>query len=413
MILSRVFVFFKTMSPKHLLQTWRWFGPDDPVSLSNVRQTGSEGVVTALHHVPNGEVWTIDEIEKRKAELARFGLTWSVVESLSIHEDIKTRSGAVADWIENYRLSLRNLASCGLEVVTYNFMPVNDWTRTDIAFKVEDGSLALNFDLVDLAMFEIHLLERPGAKDDFSTEVVDKAVERFKRATQNEKDALIDTILYGIPGEEKRTIKWMRKAIEKYSDIDRKALKENYAHFLRGVVPVADEVGIRLAVHPDDPAFDILGLPRIVSTVEDLREIVSFAPSSANGFCICCGSLCSNPKNDIPAILTEMGSRVHFVHFRNIKKDGKGNFHESDHLDGDVDMYAAMKAVYDMAKTVDHFIPFRPDHGHQMIDDLSKVTNPGYSCIGRMRGLAELRGLQLGILRSDEEEVCGRGESET
>ena len=387
------------MGRKNLLQTWRWFGPDDPVCLADVKQTGAQAVVTALHHVPHGEIWSVDEIEKRKAELAAFGLPWSVVESLTVHEDIKTRSGRVAEWIANYKVSLRNLAARGLEVVTYNFMPVNDWTRTDIAFKVEDGSLALNFDLVDFAMFDVHLLERQGAKEDYSTETVDKAAERFKKATQGEKDRLIDTILFGIPGEEKRTVEWMRKALSKYAEIDRHTLKENYAHFLREVAPVAEEVGIRLAVHPDDPAFDILGLPRIVSTVEDLRDIVSFAASPANGLCICCGSLCSNPKNDIPAILTEMGSRVHFVHFRNVKKDGKGNFYESDHLDGDVDMYAAMKAVHSTAQTVDHFIPFRPDHGHQMMDDLGKVTNPGYSCIGRMRGLAELRGLHLGISR--------------
>jgi mannonate dehydratase len=308
------------MQPKQLLQTWRWFGPDDPVSLADVRQTGTQGVVTALHHVPHGEVWPIDEIEKRKAELAKFDLQWSVVESLSIHEDIKTRSRRHSEWIENYKVSLRNLAACGLEVVTYNFMPVNDWTRTDIAFKVDDGSLALSFDIVDFAMFDIHLLERRGAEKDFSDAIVDKAAGRFKAATQKQKDALIATILYGIPGEEKRTVEWMRGALEKYSDVDRTALKENYAHFLREVAPVAEEVGIRLAVHPDDPAFDILGLPRIVSTVEDLRDIASFAPSPANGFCICCGSLSSNPKNDVPAILTEMGSRVHFVHFEILRK---------------------------------------------------------------------------------------------
>lgn len=384
---------------RRLLETWRWFGPDDPVSLSDVKQTGTQGVVTALHHVPHGEVWTVDEIEKRKRDLAKFGLPWSVVESLSIHEDIKTRSGRVNEWIENYKVSLRNLAACGLEVVTYNFMPVNDWTRTDIAFEVDDGSLALNFDLVDFAMFDIYLLERADAKEDYSTEIVDKAVQRFRNATQKQKDDLIDTVLFGIPGEERRTVEGMRRALEPYTEIDRNALKENYAHFLREVAPVAEEVGIRLAVHPDDPAFDILGLPRIVSTVEDLRDIASFATSPANGFCICCGSLCSNPKNDIPAILAEMGPRVHFVHFRNIKKDGHGNFHESDHLDGDVNMYAAMKSVFETAQTVDHLIPFRPDHGHQMMDDIGKVTNPGYSCIGRMRGLAELRGLHLGISR--------------
>lgn len=387
------------MPAKELLQTWRWFGPDDPVSLSDVKQTGTQGVVTALHHVPHGEIWTTGEIEKRKTELAAYGLNWSVVESLSIHEDIKTRSGRVSEWIENYKVSLRNLAACGLEVVTYNFMPVNDWTRTDIAFKVEDDSLALNFDLVDFAMFDIHLLERANAREDFSDDVVDKAAERFSKASQSRKDELIDTVLFGIPGEDRRTIEGMRRALEPYADIDRSALKENYAHFLREVSPVAEEVGVRLAVHPDDPAFDILGLPRIVSTVEDLRDIASFAPSPANGFCVCCGSLSSNPKNDIPAILKEMGSQVHFVHFRNIKKDGLGNFHESDHLDGDVDMYAAMRTVIETAQTVKHFIPFRPDHGHQMMDDIGKTTNPGYSCIGRMRGLAELRGLHLGISR--------------
>ena len=386
--------------PRHLLETWRWFGPDDPVSLADVKQTGTQGVVTALHHVPHGEVWSIDEIERRKAELAAYGLEWSVVESLSIHEDIKTRSGRCNDWIENYKVSLRNLAACGLEVVTYNFMPVNDWTRTDIAYTVADGSKALYFDWTDFAMFDIHILSRPNASEDFPEEIARRAAERFNTATQKHKDDLVDTILFGIPGEERRTVDGMRRALEPYTEIDRSGLKENYAHFLREVAPVAEELGIRLAVHPDDPPFDILGLPRIVSTVEDLRDIASFAPSSANGFCICCGSLGANPKNDVPAILREMDARVHFVHFRNIKKDAEGNFYESDHLDGDVDMFAAMKTVFETQQAVEHRIPFRPDHGHQMMVDLAKTTNPGYSCIGRMRGLAELRGLQLGISRS-------------
>lgn len=385
---------------KQLLQTWRWFGPDDPVSLTDIRQAGAEGIVTALHHIPHGEVWTVDEIEKRKAELAAHDFEWSVVESLSVHEDIKTRSGKYTHRIENYKTSLRNLAECGINVVTYNFMPVNDWTRTDIAFRVADGSKALYFNWIDLAVFDIHLLERTGADTSFTPEIVAAAEERFRTISDQHKESLIDTILFGIPGEEKRTVAAMRRSLEPYKEIGRKELKENYAHFLREVSPVAEEVGVRLAVHPDDPPFDIFGLPRVVSTVEDLRDIVSFSDSTANGFCICSGSLGANPANDVPAIITEMGSRVHFLHFRNVRRDTDGNFYESDHLEGEVDMYEAMKAAVELQQTVGHTIAFRPDHGHQMMDDLNKITNPGYSCIGRMRGLAELRGLMLGISRS-------------
>lgn len=384
---------------KQLLQTWRWFGPDDPVSLTDIRQAGAEGIVTALHHVPHGEVWTVEEIEKRKAELAAHGFEWSVVESLSVHEDIKTRSGRCEEWIENYKTSLRNLAACGINVVTYNFMPVNDWTRTDIAYRVADGSKALYFNWVDLAVFDIHLLERAGAEASFSPKVVTAAAERFRGMNERQKVDLVDTILFGIPGEEKRTVAGMRKALEPYKEIGRAELKENYAHFLREVSPVAEEAGVRLAVHPDDPPFDIFGLPRVVSTVEDLRDIVSFSDSAANGFCVCSGSLGANPKNDVPAIITEMGRRVHFLHFRNVRRDADDNFFESDHLDGEVDMYAAMKAAIEVQQTLGYAIPFRPDHGHQMMDDMNKSSNPGYSCIGRMRGLAELRGLMLGVSR--------------
>lgn len=388
------------MKQKQLLQTWRWFGPDDPVSLADIKQAGAEGIVTALHHIPHGEIWTVDEIEKRKAELAAGGFEWSVVESLSIHEDIKTRSGRYAEFIANYKTSLRNLAACGIEIVTYNFMPVNDWTRTDIAYRVADGSGALYFNWVDLAVFDIFLLERQNAADSFSPEIVANAETRFAAMDASQKDALIDTILFGIPGEEKRTVKGMRDSLEPYREIGKTELKQNYAEFLREVAPAAAEFGVRLAVHPDDPPFDIFGLPRIVSTVEDLRDIAGFADETANGFCICSGSLGANPANDVPAIIAEMGERVHFLHFRNVKRDEKGNFYESNHLEGEVDMYAAVKAALELQQRLGRDIPFRPDHGHQMLDDQNKVTNPGYSAIGRLRGLAELRGLMLGISRS-------------
>lgn len=386
------------MTAKKLLQTWRWFGPNDPVTLKHIKQAGAQGIVTALHHIPHGAIWTQDEIIKRQQELKAEDFEWSVVESLSIHEDLKTRSGDYLAYIENYKQSLINLAACGIKIVTYNFMPVNDWTRTDIDYPMTDGSRALYFNWNDLAMFDIHILKRADAEADYPENIAQKAAAKFAQSTDEEKQKLIDTILFGIPGEEKRTVEWMRDELRKYHEIDHAGLKENLAYFLNEVAPVADELGIQLAIHPDDPPFDILGLPRIVSTGKDLLDIVSFTDATSNGICFCTGSLGANPANDLPAIITELGTRIHFVHLRNVKKDAEGNFYEADHLGGDTNMYAVMKEISKIQQSVENRIPFRPDHGHQMLDDLNKITNPGYSAIGRLRGLAELRGLEMGIL---------------
>ncbi|HQU83495.1 MAG TPA: mannonate dehydratase [Pyrinomonadaceae bacterium] len=389
-----------TENKKELLQTWRWFGPNDPVPLSHIKQAGVQGIVTALHHVPHGEVWTKDEIVKRQNELKAEDFEWSVVESLTVHEDIKTRSGKYKEYLENYRISLKNLADCGIKTVTYNFMPVNDWTRTDIDYPMQNGARALYFNWVDLAVFDVHLLKRKNAEDDYSVEILQKAEEKFASMSEAEKEKLCATVMFGIPGEKKATLDSMRAKLENYSEIDAKVLKENLAYFLKEVAPTAAECGIKLAIHPDDPPCDIFGLPRIVSTQKDLLDIVSFAEEESNGICFCTGSLGASPNNNLPEMIEELGTRVHFVHLRNVKRDEEGNFYESDHLDGEVDMYRVMTECLKIQQKVETPLPFRPDHGHQMLDDLGKVTNPGYSAIGRLRGLAELRGLQMGILRS-------------
>ncbi|MEJ7913068.1 MAG: mannonate dehydratase [Chitinophagaceae bacterium] len=383
-----------------LLQTWRWFGPNDPVSLSDVLQAGAEGVVTALHHVPHGDTWTVDEIKKRQAELAAFKLTWEVVESVTIHESIKTRTGDYEHYIDNYKQSLRNIAACGIPVVTYNFMPVNDWARTDLNYPMRDGSKALYFSWYDMAVFDVHILQRLNAAADYNEAILREASQRFARYTEEERAALAGIIMFGIPGEKKQTLEGMRESLAAYHGIDKAALRENLAYFLQQVIPVAEELGLRMAIHPDDPPFPILGLPRIVSTWEDLDYILKAVDSPANGLCFCTGSLGANPANDLTEMIKSAGKRINFIHLRNVKRDEAGSFYEDDHLGGDVDMYAVMKELLQIQQTVDYAIPFRPDHGHQMMDDLNKVTNPGYSAIGRMRGLAELRGLQLGITRN-------------
>ena len=383
-----------------LRQTWRWFGPSDPVTLADIRQTGAEGIVTALHQVPHGEVWTREDILERKAMIEAQGLTWDVVESVTVHEDIKTRSGRYLHWIESYKQTLRNLADCGIRIVTYNFMPVNDWTRTRLDMPMADGSKALYFDWADMAMFDIHLLQRPGAAGDYAEELVKEAARRFESSTQEDRDHLAGIVMYGIPGERKVTIPEMRARLAVYKDIDRHVLRENLAFFLNEICPVAEACGISLAIHPDDPPCDILGLPRIVRNMEDIEFILQSVPSPANGVCFCTGSLGASFENDLPAMAKKIGDRVHFIHLRNVKKDAAGNFFEDDHLAGDVDMYAVMRELLIIQQRKDGSIPFRPDHGHQMLDDLGKETNPGYSCIGRLRGLAELRGLELGISRS-------------
>jgi mannonate dehydratase len=383
-----------------LKQTWRWFGPNDPVSLGDIHQAGAQGIVTALHHMPYGETWTTDEIRKRQNELKAENFEWDVVESLNVHEDIKTQSGNYQKYIDNYKQSLYNLSQCGIKTVTYNFMPVNDWTRTCINYPMKDGSLALYFNWIDLAVFDIHILKRKNAADDYKEEIVAKAEKLFSEYSQEKLGELAYTILFGIPGEENRSVDSVAKELERYRDIDHAALKHNLAYFLQQVAPGAAECGIRLAIHPDDPPFDVLGLPRIVCTEKDLLDILSFSPEQSNGICFCTGSLGANKNNDLPAMMKAINQRIHFAHLRNVIKDEDGNFYEADHLDGDVDMYAVMKKLVAIQQTVDYSIPFRPDHGHQMLDDIHKTANPGYSAIGRLRGLAELRGLELGIRRN-------------
>lgn len=389
-----------------LSQTWRWFGPGDPVTLADVRQTGATGIVTALHQVPHGAVWPVEMIRERQDEIRAAGsdeapLEWAVVESVTVSEAIKTRSGTYRRDIEDYKQTLRNLAECGLEVVTYNFMPVNDWTRTNLNYAMPDGAKALYFNWFDLAVFDIHLLKRPTAADDYAPAVVAEAERRFAKYSANEREELANIVMFGIPGEAKQTLAGMRAKLATYADIDADALRGNLTDFLAEIAPVADELGIRLAIHPDDPPFPIFGLPRVVSKADDFAYILDKVPNKSNGVCFCTGSLGASPANDLPTMARNLSDRIHFVHLRNVRKDEHGNFYEAAHLDGDVDMYAVMREILATQQQVPYAIPFRPDHGHQMLDDLHKTTNPGYSCIGRLRGLAELRGLELGICKSE------------
>ncbi|HEY5408660.1 MAG TPA: mannonate dehydratase [Ginsengibacter sp.] len=381
-------------------QTWRWFGPLDPVSLSEVKQTGATGVVTALHHIPHGEIWTTDEINNRKNEIQKAGLRWSVVESITVHENIKTRTGNYKDYIEKYKTSIRNIAACDIPVITYNFMPVNDWTRTSLNHKMTDGSLALYFNWIDLAVFDIYILKRKNAGDTYSEDIVKKAEASFKNYSQEQLEALAGVVMFGIPGEKKISTSDMLQKLELYKDIDAAALRENLCEFQKEISSVAEECGVKLAIHPDDPPFPILGLPRIVSNQEDFEYFLNKVDNPANGVCFCTGSLGASKNNNLTAMVNRIGEKIHFIHLRNVKKDEEGNFYEADHLNGDNDMFAIVKELLLLQQKLKISIPFRPDHGHQMLDDLHKNTNPGYSAIGRLRGLAELRGLEMGILNS-------------
>ncbi len=381
-----------------MIPTMRWFGPNDPVKLSDIRQAGCSGVVTALHHIPNGEIWEVDEINKRKHVIQQAGMEWDVVESLPVSEEIKTQSGNYLDLIENYKQSIRNLASCGVKTITYNFMPILDWTRTDLQYTLPNGAKALRFEKLALVVFDVFVLGRENAQLDYSEEEIKNAKVHFEKMSADEKRKLQATIIAGLPGsEEGYSLDKFQSALDTYQNINADKLRENLSFFLEQIIPTAEENDVKMVVHPDDPPYPIFGLPRVVSNASDYDYIFSKVPSKSNGICFCTGSLGVNPNNNLPEMIRDYGDRIYFLHLRNVKRNELGDFYEANHLEGDTDMFAVVKEVVSVMKKYERNIPFRPDHGHQMLDDLNKVVNPGYSAIGRLKGLAEIRGLEYGI----------------
>jgi mannonate dehydratase len=391
----------------NLEQTFRWFGPSDAVTLAAIRQTGATGIVNALHHIPCGDIWSLEEIKLRDDMIKAAGMRWSVVESVNIHESIKTGTKQRDEYIEKYIITLKNLSEAGIKTVCYNFMPVLDWTRTNIDFRLPNNASALRYHAPAVAAFDLYILEREGAFNDFTSQQQQDAKTYLDSISAEEKERLINTVMAGLPGTgEVLTIGEFKDHLNKYAETDAKALKENLAYFLKAIIPDAEGLGIKMCIHPDDPPFPIFGLPRVVSTEKDLLDVVNACPSVSNGITFCTGSLGARADNDLPGIVNRLGTHIHFLHLRNVQREPGGSFYEADHLNGSSDMYAVMKnVILEQKKRLesgrdDIAIPMRPDHGHKLLDDFNYSTYPGYSIIGRLKGLAELRGLEMGIKRS-------------